>query len=42
MKKIFAILLALCAVSIVMTGCKSGEEGGGEKAATDTKTDAGK
>lgn len=33
MKKVFAILLALCAISVVISGC-----GGGEKAAETTTT----
>ncbi len=33
MKKVFAILLALCAISVVISGC-----GGGDKAAETTTT----
>lgn len=35
MKKVIAILLAVCALGVVMTGCKSGEGEGGDKATTE-------
>lgn len=44
MKKVFAILLAVCAMSVVLTGCSGGgdaAEGGTATTGTDTKTTAG-
>lgn len=36
MKKLIAILMVLTAVGVVMTGCKSGDEGGSTDAAATT------
>jgi hypothetical protein len=39
MKKVFAILLALSAISVVLSGCGGGSDAGTDTKPADTKTE---